>query len=238
MLVQRYPIYHVAVPRRGFGSCDGGFSNAVMIGSKSCTCCSPPKGIWVVRQLLDRAIIRPREILLQSPEGDLGRATQELRALHAGRKNRVAVPRRGFGSCDGNLLPRELVAIIYVLFTLQSPEGDLGRATLAARPVPATVIDVAPGVAVPRRGFGSCDGCALCVMRNATRYVEVAVPRRGFGSCDSARAACWACTWRRTCSALQSPEGDLGRATATACPATRSRWFTLQSPEGDLGRAT
>jgi len=121
-------------------------------------------------------------------------------------------------------------------------------------------------VAVPRRGFGSCDPAAFgrpLRFREKTR--EVAVPRRGFGSCDAAweyvrrvgrehHPGCsppkgiWvvrlnaapAAASVESIVALQSPEGDLGRA--TCCSSVRPpsrRWpHRLQSPEGDLGRAT
>jgi len=38
------------------------------------SCCSPPKGIWVVR-LTRELWFAGRCVALQSPEGDLGRAT-------------------------------------------------------------------------------------------------------------------------------------------------------------------
>jgi hypothetical protein len=253
----------VAVPRRGFGSCDAADLPAVYHHARLRRRCSPPKGIWVVRHRERRRDRRqPELLLLQSPEGDLGRATR------GGAPADVRPAAERLQSPEGDLgraTDRNRWTGTGAAHPLQSPEGDLGRATFRFLRAGAPGPEGGHGsVAVPRRGFGSCDLWQGFVGRDSRLAARVAVPRRGFGSCDRGTSRRGSTTGAR----LQSPEGDLGRATRkenaeelaelldqSSCSPPKGIWvvrlklFTLpigdevfgnglQSPEGDLGRAT
>jgi len=228
----------VAVPRRGFGSCDDDLPSVLGVGLRS----------------------------LQSPEGDLGRATCVVVGGPMGRSvdGQVAVPRRGFGSCDVESTADDELAHVDRP-ELQSPEGDLGRATQSCSPTSPIVTKPTLSLQSPEGDLGRATKCSAATARFNMQSTSVAVPRRGFGSCDLQN---YAVTFQRSPLSRCSPpkgiwvvrrgvngeeshevHGDhvaVPRRGFGSCDGThiarnvrpRLHHRPLQSPEGDLGRAT